>query len=126
MVPDVESAVVDARMLHVVLADRLPQHEKCLLVVELGRVHADEGHFREILELALQILELCNHMHAVDAATRPEVHNKKLISKLIVESQRRVIRRVQPVKFSLTCRLVVRNEERPALNFVLLPSLCNF
>ena len=59
------------------------------LVVELGRVHADHDE-RAAGEDALEVLEVGQDVHAVDAAVGPEVEQHDLALELLREAQRPV------------------------------------
>jgi hypothetical protein len=48
-----------------------------LFLVKLARVHADHDE-RLVLVLFLQILEIGEHVHAVDAAIRPEIEQNDM------------------------------------------------
>ena len=58
------------------------------LIKELGRVAAHENHRVFVGELVLQVLDVWDHMQAVDAAVGPKVNEYKLVLKFVCERQR--------------------------------------
>ena len=53
VVPDVKTRIVDAGVFDVIFADSLSEHEECLFIVKLCRVHPDKCNFWEVSELVL-------------------------------------------------------------------------
>lgn len=95
-VPDVELAVIDAGVLHVVADHGLTQHVHCLFLVELRGMYPNKGDFWEILKFGLQLLELSEYMNAIDAAASPEVYDQELAFQLVLHGQRLIVDGVQP------------------------------
>src|SRR5262249_23858028 len=69
--PDIEILVVDDRMSDLVAQYRLADVFRAFLVLELGRMHADDHELVGLLRLKL--LQIGDDVHAVDAAIRPEI-----------------------------------------------------
>ena len=88
-VPEHMVGVVDHRVLDAVAHDRVADVLLILLGVELGRVNADHHHVVGIG--LLQLLELRQHVHAVDAAVGPEIEDHELAAeRLEVDRPRHV------------------------------------
>lgn len=86
VVPNIETTVIDASMLDVILADGLPQHEESFLVVKLGTMDPYECYLREVSELMFEIFQFCNDMNAVDAARGPKVDHDEFVLQVMVQS----------------------------------------
>lgn len=89
--PDFHFRVVDDRMF-----DLIPQRGSAdvfglLLIVELRRMHADDDQLFRIF--LLEVFQVRQDVHAVDAAVRPEVEDDDLAPQIL---QRDWTRRVQP------------------------------
>ena len=88
--------VVDDRMVNFIAFDRLANVLGVLLGFELGRMDADHHDFVGIG--LLQLFELRQNVHAIDAAISPEVEQYKLAPQ-VAECQR--LFRVEPLTLSL-------------------------
>lgn len=95
-VPNVELAVVEAGVLHIVANDGLPEDVQGFFLVKLGTMDANECNFREVFELIFEFLQLSEHMDAVDAAARPEVDDDEFALQVVIEAQRLLTLRVEP------------------------------
>jgi hypothetical protein len=76
-IPDLVIAVHGHRVRHVVAPDCPPDILGVFLLAELARMHADD-HERPVSVLLLQVLEVGQHVHAVDATVGPEVQQHDL------------------------------------------------
>ena len=79
--PDALVGVVDDRMADFVAQDGLADAFGVLLVFELGRVDADDDQFVGIL--LLQLGQVGQNVHAVDAAQRPEIEQDDLAAEVL-------------------------------------------
>jgi hypothetical protein len=101
--PDLEAAVVDDRVLDLVAGDRGANVAGVTLVVELGRMDADDYQLAGVLRF--EPLEIGNDVHAVDATVSPEIEQDHFAVQLI-ERQRRG--RVEPFETGRKIRRVHR------------------
>ena len=91
--PDLESLVVDDRMIDVVAHENPPQVLALPLVRELRGMHTDDDQLSAVL--LLEALEVRNDVQAVDAAVRPEIEQDDFAAKRL---QRQGRRDVEPVE----------------------------
>ncbi len=77
------------RMMNAIPLNRGADVCRITLVVILRRMHA-KNHHRLILVLFFQKIQIRNHMHAVDAAIAPEIHQDDLPLQVARELQRLV------------------------------------
>jgi hypothetical protein len=93
LAPHLEIHVVDHRMRQLVALDDAADVFRVALVVELGRVHADDHQLLRVL--LLQPLQLWDDVEAVDATVRPEVEQHDLAAQV---GQRQRPFHVEPVQ----------------------------
>ena len=59
-------------------------------------MYPNEGDLWEICKLPLQLLKLCQHMNAINAAASPEINDNEFVLQLAIHGQWLVIERVKP------------------------------
>src|SRR6202034_2416703 len=80
-VPDFEISIVDDRMFDSISENRFPNVSRVFLVVKLGGMHANDDEV--VWKLALQLFQVGNDVHTVDAAECPEVEQHKFSVQLL-------------------------------------------
>ena len=93
-VPDLLVGVVDDRVLDLVAQDRLADRLRVLLVLELGRVDADDDELVGIL--LLELGQVGQDVDAVDAAERPEVEQDDLALEVLERDGLPVLSQAMP------------------------------
>ncbi len=98
-IPDFVIGIVHDRMLDLISHDRLTNALRIMLGIELARVHAN--HYDIVRIRFLKLLELWQHVHAIDAAVRPEIEHDKLAAQIFEIDRARC---VQPLGAAFQCR----------------------